>query len=134
METQRQLDTTKVIKLDIDLKSTDYLQGFAFPQLKNVSEILKLTYTKVQVFETKHGYHIYLHMKIPKQICDLYLPCIQSLMGSDYKREALNFTRVLAGEQNWNVLFKEKHKGRKIVSKEIFKRKETNILKEMLKC
>jgi hypothetical protein len=32
---------------------------------------------------------------------------IQLLLGSDYKRELLNFERVVNGEKDWNVLFQE---------------------------
>jgi hypothetical protein len=100
---QRAVTTATIIKLDIDGK-------LDFKRLESVIEKLKemkCVLTKGEVWKSPHGYHVYIWTE---SIAETYLPCVQVLMGSDWKRELLNFERVLKDEPGWNVLFQEKEK------------------------
>jgi hypothetical protein len=45
---------------------------------------------------------------------------MQLLCGSDTKRELFNYQRIIREPKmnNWNVLFKQKYKGNKLISQE----------------
>lgn len=91
------------IKLDFDKKE------FSWHRINKVILLLRLDITDVSVEKSKHGWHITLNIK--NKMNDHEIVCVQSLMGSDYKRECFNLLRVHSGKfpnQSWNVLFKKK--------------------------
>ena len=63
-------------------------------------------FSKVSVYETNKGFHFYLDLEYSLHEWEILL--IQALLGSDFKRETLNYFRVRNDERHWNVLFKEK--------------------------
>ena len=77
----------------------------------------------VDASRTRHGWHVRLYFA--NSIPDLILVCIQLTLGSDRKRELLNFRRVVNGEPCWNRLSACKTHIRRngateIISEEIF--------------
>ncbi len=117
------------ILVDIDFKPlTDYgfiklLDDFAW-KMYFVSDILKLTFTDLEVYETAKGWHIYLTCTSEKPLTPLEIIIIQLALGSDYKRELFNLRRArawLEGEEldeGWNVLYRYKYKSGSLVSLE----------------
>lgn len=66
---------------------------------------------RVEARRTHHGLHIYLHLKM--KLPDLLLNMIQSALGSDFRREALDLQRIMDGTKNdWNLLYLEKWRAR----------------------
>ena len=106
MEAQRgqKVHTSYSIKVDIDSKTIDWKRiKLVLSRLRE----MKLKMAKGEVFKTNHGWHVYIWVD---SIADIYLPFIQLLFGSDYKREILNFERVYNLEEDWNVLFQDNEK------------------------
>jgi hypothetical protein len=103
--------TDYTLKLDFDGKQTDY-EGHV-KRIKLCLNIIGFIRIKdVNIMQTKKGFHTYLTVSsnktdlLPKDIV-----CLQSLLGSDFKRECFNFLRVKSGmllNENWNVLFSKK--------------------------
>lgn len=97
-------------KLDIDTpKARTYATQRWFRRILKVIAMLDLEiYTKdIRVMTTQHGFHVYL--KTERYFTALEICMIQSLMGSDYKREIFNLLRIKQGCENWNVLFSNKY-------------------------
>ena len=96
-----------LIKLDLDGKNS-------LDEFISRIWILKgfgLNPSKVAVYETKFGYHVYLSTKIKLEPTELLF--IQICLGSDYRKELFGFLRLKRGYINpndWNVLFKQKNK------------------------
>lgn len=105
METQKGklVGTATIIKLDIDTKKYGHRRMEVV--LDKLGE-MNLKFTKGEVYFQKLSktWHIYIWVD---SIAEIYLPMVQLLLGSDYKRELLNFERVVKGEKDWNVLFQE---------------------------
>jgi len=100
----REVGKSSIIKLDIDTKC-----GAKNDRLETVIKKLKemgLRFSKGEYYFQKKSkkWHIYIWVE---SIAELWLPMIQLLLGSDWKRELLNFERVVNGEKDWNVLFQE---------------------------
>lgn len=105
----------KLLKLDYDSGKVPDIKHIKF-----IVDKLDLNVLGVQVHRTKKGYHVRISIRNP-ELCEPEIVLIQSLMGSDQKRECLNYMRVLQCVKHWNVLFKSKENVRgKILSKEIF--------------
>jgi len=103
--------TDYVIKLDLDcneLEFKDYINRFKI--VLHIIGFIKLE--DINVMQTKKGFHVYLAIESKKVVLlPSDLVCLQSLMGSDYKRECFNFLRVKSGlvlDDSWNVLFNRK--------------------------
>ncbi len=102
-----------VVKVDIDYKPPNvslFAKEFA-KKLKFVSKLLNLTVESVEAFETEKGYHVYVYFSGSRKLEDVEILVIQLALGSDYKRELYNMTRVLSEKYNgkWNVMFKYKN-------------------------
>ncbi len=90
-------------------------------RIANTIRILGLGLQHVRAYSTRNGYHFYLN--VDRTLTGPELVCIQALMGSDHKREALNFLRVHSGEypghdRSWNILFAEKWENGQRISSE----------------
>ena len=94
------------IKLDCD-------RGIKWRRIRDVVQIFKLevNFSKSKIFRTKKGHHIYL--EVTNDLNDEFICFLQCAMGSDYRRECLNWRRIKFGEQwqkdTWNVLFAKKY-------------------------
>jgi len=91
----------KLLKLDFDDALPDA------NHLKFICDKLDINVIDVQVHRTVKGYHMRILIDNP-ELCDPEIVLIQCLMGSDKKRECLNYLRVLNNTKHWNVLFKTK--------------------------
>ena len=102
----------RYLKIDFDnVRSVEGLRR----RLLRLSKVIRILRLSVGDIETKKspsgkGYHVIIDMK--RDIPDIVAVTLQSLMGSDYKRECYNLIRVANGIKNWNVLFKSKKKFR----------------------
>jgi len=96
----------KTIKIDIDDRNTFDIERFLWALRNLLATDDNVKIEEVEVYETKKGYHIYLHLKqeIPPLQCLIW----QCLLGSDINRELFNYMRIKDGDKNWNVLFKRK--------------------------
>jgi hypothetical protein len=79
----------------------------------------KIHIKEVLVFETKHGWHVYI--EIEEQLDDMKVLFIQTALGDDFKRACFNYTRVELKIPNWNVLYTENEKYNKELSKKLYK-------------
>lgn len=122
------MSKTKIL-VDIDFKAENMrrlvkmAEDFAW-KMYFVSSSLNLRFTKVKVYETKKGIHIYLDVESERPLTPLEVIIIQLALGSDYKREIFNLRRARAWldgeelEEGWNTLFRYKYKNGKLVSNE----------------
>jgi len=100
-----------VFMIDVDFKPeipNKFAEEFV-EKLSFVSDILKIHIDDVEVFETKRGLHIYVYASSFRNISDEEIVVIQLALGSDYKREIFNWTRVISNPRprRWNVMFKD---------------------------
>lgn len=96
---------SETIKLDIDSKGN--LDGVV-SRIYSIVDLLGLSVENYVIHESNSGYHI--RITVLDELSDLELVIIQLLMGSDPKREALNYLRVRDNEPNWNIL----HRGTEV--------------------
>jgi hypothetical protein len=96
-----------ILKLDLDTKKVDW---------KRIREIkrmfgLEIDFKQSRWAKTKNGFHIYLSIK--NVISEEGLCFFQLAMGSDHRRECMNWIRITIGtkwqKENWNVLFSKKY-------------------------
>jgi hypothetical protein len=66
----------------------------------------QLCVQSIDVRRTRHGFHIriFVENKIPPMQGVL----LQLALGSDYRRECLNYNRIASSLESWNVLFYQK--------------------------
>jgi len=103
-----------IFLVDIDYKPENpskFAEEFA-DKLIFVSDMLKIFIDEVEVYETKRGIHIHVYASSKRKVSDEEIVVIQLALGSDYKREIFNWTRVISNPRpkRWNVLFKDKEK------------------------
>lgn len=96
-----------VIKLDIDGKRIEW------KKIKIVVNIfnLHIDFEQSKWAKTKKGFHLYLYIDNNMKEEDICF--FQLAMGSDSRREMLNWFRLKYGKdflkENWNVLFSKKY-------------------------
>lgn len=97
----------EILKLDIDGR-------LDWKRIRSVIEMFNLDvdFARSSISSTLHGYHIYLGINSNTKIDDRELCFMQAVMGSDWRREILNWMRITRGaawqKRNWNVLFMKK--------------------------
>jgi hypothetical protein len=137
--------TEKEIKLDFDSKR------LPIERIKFVCRFLRLDVDDVQVHKTvrkwkpnsrksDYGWHVRISLEKPLPI--YIIGYVQTLMGSDWKRECYNFIRIVnlltreikskIMSENWNVLFNRKYLRRKLASVEEFDHEMTRKLRKEL--
>lgn len=62
----------------------------------------------VRVWHTTNGWH--LEIDLDNEIDNIIAVLMQSLLGSDYRREMCLLLRIERGCKNWNNLYQQKHK------------------------
>lgn len=100
----------EVLKLDYDNKGFKRIKIVFKIRYKLLVELFKFKTTKVNVYTTKHGYHIYIWLKnrfSNKDIC-----FFQAILLSCFKRESIYWYK-LANEKiyhnkDWNILYVRK--------------------------
>lgn len=102
-----------MLKIDIDKKE---LSCEFDNKLKTLLRLWGMNKAHVTIKGTYKGYHIYV--LLPESLSDKDIIIAQLVLGSDVWRELFNYERVLLNEEDWNILFKEKRKNNKIVSRE----------------
>ncbi len=121
------------LKIDIDYKPENplkFAKEFA-NKLKFTCDILKIEVEAVEVYETNKGFHIYVWINSKKELDNKDIIILQLSLGSDYKREIFNLSRVWSFDNIaiWNVLFSRKYDNGVLISKE----EATNVAKSMTK-
>jgi len=92
------------LKIDIDKKDKrEFMERFTAFYRYFKAEVISY-----DVKETRKGYHIRLIINFPFEYDDVDVVFMQLLLGSDWKRELLNYFRVKNGISRWNVLFNKK--------------------------
>lgn len=110
------------LKIDLDhTHSEKTLYTKVLNPYKTISELLELPLSTIEIYTTKHGYHIYIENPHFKFHTKMGIILLQLLLGSDKNRELFNYQRIIKEPkmQNWNVLFAQKYKGNKKISEEI---------------
>jgi len=92
------------LKIDIDKKDKrDFMRRFtAFYRY------FKPKIISYDIKETRKGYHVRLELDFSFDFNDVDIVFLQLLMGSDWKRELLNYFRIKNKISSWNVLFNKK--------------------------
>lgn len=98
----------RVVKLDLDRKWS----ACAWTRWADRAAICLreagLKVTRVEVRETLHGFHVVLYLEEALPTAGAVV-AMQAILGSDGVREAINFSRALAGRtDDWNILFETK--------------------------
>jgi len=131
---------TDEIKLDFDRGGQ---KRMSIKRIGYIARLLRLPIESVEAFRTSKGVHV--KMKLKEEVHPITAVLIQSLMGSDYAREAYNAIRVYnlalnpekyssTAHETWNVLFEEKYVDGRVVSREEYDDKLTKRLRRELKC
>lgn len=91
---------TKIIKVDIDKKKIPRHTSDYIFELSKHYEIQRIV-----IYRSKsNNFHIKIYLQRPIKLIEAIL--IQTLLGSDIKRERMNFHRLLHGASDeWNLLF-----------------------------
>lgn len=100
----------KNLKVDIDRKLHSSMWDDYCTRVAGVLRIINRQPLAVQVDDSKKGHHIrvVVNRKLPNLAA---LIAVQSCLGSDPYREALNLTRSWSGRtDDWNILFLTKQK------------------------
>jgi hypothetical protein len=132
------IPSTNEIKLDFDRHEGQRLD---VKRISWVAKFCRLTVENVEAYKTAHGVHVKIRLR--EKLHPLIVVLIQSLMGSDWKRESYNACRVLnlmkhpekyseTAKGLWNVLYYKKLVKGKVVSKERFDPRLTRKLKKEL--
>lgn len=110
------------LKIDLDhTHSEKTLYKKVLYPYKNLTDALEIpNISEIEIYTTKHGYHIYIYAKIFQHYNNASIILMQALCGSDIKRELFNYLRIIKEPKmhNWNVLFTQKYKGNKLTSQE----------------
>jgi len=105
--------------LDLDTKmQPQKLEEKIITRLRFIKYLFSISPQIMSLYKTKHGYHIRIQIResLPKKdIC-----FFQLALGSDPNRELFNWRRLSDPTYpfQWNLLFKEKYRNGKLVSKE----------------
>jgi hypothetical protein len=132
---------TNELKLDFDQKHRS--KRLDIKRIGWIARFFRLTVQDVEAWRTAKGIHVKITLK--EKLHPLVAVFIQSLMGSDYAREAYNGCRVLnlmanpqkyndIAHECWNVLYYKKLVQGEVVSQEKYDPKLTRKLrKELMK-
>jgi len=92
------------VKLDID-RRCKLLE--IQERIDTVMFLTKIRVSRIRALHTRKGWHVYIDLT--NKLSDMEVVALQAILGSDWKREALNWRRAHRKEcKNWNVLFFEK--------------------------
>jgi len=97
-----------MLYIDIDYKNVQWEEWTE--RLCFVLENLNIKPRDIRIFETEKGYHIYV--VVWGCIEDWLTVMVQALLGSDYKRETYNLSRLLSGCIFYQTMFRNKEKFR----------------------
>lgn len=93
--------------LDLDGKWSGCKWGRWCDDAHDVLVAADVTPHHVDVIDTRHGLHA--HVDLVDDLPPLAIAALQAALGSDGKREANGVRRILAGQDEWNMLFVRKH-------------------------
>ena len=115
----------QVIKLDIDgADRRRWRHDFRRLRwlVEQVSDILskngpRIVFEPFYVATSRKGYHVRFNV-VGGRLTDTEIVTVQSILGSDPIREALNLYRVREGIVPWNYLFEVKEQDGRVTSRE----------------
>lgn len=127
------------LKLDFDQRHPQ--KRMSVPRMKYIARLMRLPVEDVKAYRTAHGVHVTVRLREP--VHALVAVLLQSLLGSDYGKEAFCAIRVLnlmaspdkydkVARDCWNVLFYKKLVKGQVVSEEKFDPKLTRKLRRAL--
>jgi len=106
------------LKIDIDKKDKrDFMRRY-----QALYRYFRFNLVDYEIAETRKGYHIRLIIDFPFKVTSEEIVLLQLLLGSDWKREMLNYLRVKNGIEDWNKLFNVKYRIYKKGNKVKFRR------------
>lgn len=134
-----ELRPVNVLKLDFEQENPQ--KSMSVPRMAWVAKFCRLTVQDVKAYRTRKGIHVVIRVR--EALHPLIAVLIQSLMGSDYAREAYNAVRVInlmsspdkydkVAHDCWNVLYYKKLVGGEVASEERFDPKLTEELRRAL--
>jgi hypothetical protein len=106
------------LKIDIDKKDKrDFMRRY-----QALYRYFRFKLVDYEITETRKGYHVRLIIDFPFKVTSEEIVLLQLLLGSDWKREMLNYLRVKNGIEDWNKLFNVKYRIYKKGNKVKFRR------------
>lgn len=86
----------------------DHSRPVSLRKIAWVSRTIQNKVKLVRYDRTTKGYHVIIHWERPMD--SLQILALQAILGSDYRRESLNWFRLDSGIQadNWNILYSNK--------------------------
>jgi hypothetical protein len=106
------------LKIDIDKKDKrDFMRRY-----QALYRYFRFNLVDYEITETRKGYHLRLIIDFPFKVTSEEIVLLQLLLGSDWKREMLNYLRVKNGIEDWNKLFIAKYRIYKKGNKVKFRR------------
>lgn len=99
--------STYTLTFDLDdMSAREVTRAFRDPW-DFIKEICSLQADGLEAWSTsRESWHVEIHLQQP--IPDLLAVFIQTVLKSDFKRETLNFMRILHSDEPWNTLCSEK--------------------------
>jgi hypothetical protein len=94
----------------------------------------KIVISRVMVFTTRKGHHIRIWIA-NADLAPVPAPTIlrvQAALGDDPERQRFNAIRVRRGEPCWNVLWRLKIRNGKVLSREVYDKRLTDVVAEMI--
>jgi len=101
--------TENVLLIDVDEVFCSSTRRKVAKRIAEVMDLLNVENYTLDFRRSTSGYtHAVVKLYLKRKLSDLEIVLLQALCGSDWKREAFNYMRVLSGIENWNVLFVKK--------------------------
>lgn len=127
-------------ELKLDYEQANPQKRLSIGRLQFISKMLRLTILEVKAYRTTNGIHV--RLKTKEKMHPFTIVMVQTLMGSDYAREAYNAIRVYnletgkysrEAKELWNVLFYKKKVAGVVASQEVYDPKLTWKIKRKLR-
>jgi len=98
----------------IDIDGGRKLLSETMYRIPRVARVVHIKPQWIRVDRTQHGWHVVIHWN--RSLNNWSILALQAILGSDWRREAMNWDRLQAERKDrfslkrWNILYEEKLK------------------------
>lgn len=102
------MEENRTLRLDYDILDLNIIKKILTKRIW-VLRFLEIKLSEIKVSKTAKGHHIY--MTTDKSLDAPTIVWLQTILGSDFKREAFNWNRIVINKLplKWNLLFTKKY-------------------------